>query len=286
MSEKWQEIYKPEEIKAIQRIEMDSLAVFAKVCKALNIEFFLYGGSLLGAVKYQGFVPWDDDLDVCLLRRDYDRLLREGPVLLPPAYELQEPTIHPVTPFPYAKFRRKDTVMVEYPFRKLPMNHGIYFDVYPIDNIPDDDEVYRQQHAKLQELAIRFLQRQSWRPAAPVSSPKEAILAGLGVAKHLRCSLLSHHKLVREMYEVMTAYNSQPTRRQGNYFYPEPVNFFDGVLPAVEVPFEGIMVKLPRGYQVNLENRYGDITQLPPEEERIGHRPWRLDLGKEASNVH
>ena len=286
MSEKWREIYKPEEIKAIQRIELDSLEVFSGVCRKLGIDFFLYGGSLLGAVKYQGFVPWDDDLDVCLMRRDYDKLLRQGPALLPPEYELQEPTIHPVTPFPYAKFRRKDTVMVEYAFRKLPMNHGIYFDVYPIDNIPDDDEVYRAQHEKLQALAIRFREHQCWRPFAPISSLREAALAALGVAKHLRSRRISHHKLVREMYEVMTAYNTVQTRRQGNYFFPEPVNYFDGVLPPVEMPFEGVTMKLPRGYEVNLTNRYGDITQLPPEEERVGHKPYRLDLGKEALNVH
>ena len=94
MTEAWEAYYTEKELKMIQKIELDSLDVLSKVCEKLNIKFFLYGGSLLGAVKYGGFVPWDDDLDVALVRKDYEKLIKEGPALLPEGYELQEPRLN------------------------------------------------------------------------------------------------------------------------------------------------------------------------------------------------
>ena len=279
MGEKWQELYSDSDIKKIQEIELDSLTVFSDLCKKLNIEYYLYGGSMLGAIKYNGFVPWDDDLDIALMRHDYDKLIKEGPSLLPDDYELQEPSINKITPYPYIKFRRKDTTMVEYAAYRLKMNHGVYFDVYPIDNIPDDEELYKHQHRKLQRLVRIFLLRQRGGLTRPVTSLRLFLKAVIKYSIYCMLQFIPHDYLVSKMYNTMVAYNNITTKRQGNYFYPRAVNYFDGILPAVEVLFEMRKEKIPKGYEVNLRNRYGDYSILPPEDQRIGHRPYILEIG-------
>lgn len=278
MTEAWRTYYTEQELVEIQKIELESLDVLLKVCKELKLDFFLYGGSLLGAVKYGGFVPWDDDLDVALMRCDYEKLLKEGPALLPNGYEFQEPRLNNKTPYPYIKLRKTDTTMVEYMYRNISMNHGVYFDIYPIDNLPDDDVELHKLQKKILKLT-RILQR---RQTASLFSPTNGVRGGikriLVFAKHMLYKMIPHRYLIKKMNSIMTKYNNIDTMRQGNLFFPGPVNYFDGIYPPVEVIFEGRTMLIPSGYKVNLKNRYGDITQDPPEEKRVGHRPYILNL--------
>ena len=73
MREKWQEIYTDVQLKRLQQILVDNLKVFIDVCNKLNIEYIVYGGTLLGTIKYNGLVPWDDDIDVAMPRKDYEK---------------------------------------------------------------------------------------------------------------------------------------------------------------------------------------------------------------------
>lgn len=281
MAEAWTEYYSEAELAQIQRTELASLDVLSAVCKKLKIDFFLYGGSLLGAVKYGGFVPWDDDLDVAMMREDYEKLLQEGPALLPEGYVLQEPRINKRTPYPYIKLRRTDTVMVEYMYRNIKINHGVYFDIYPIDNVPDDDEELEKAHKKLMKL-IRILQRrQTTSLFVPTYGWRGVVKKSLAIIKFALFRTIPHSYLISKMNKVMTKYNSLKTSRQGNLFFPRPVNYFDGVYPPEEVNFEGRKMLIPRGYKTNLSNRYGDITKEPPIERRVGHKPYILELNLE-----
>ncbi len=281
MKEAWRTYYTEQELAEIQKIELESLDVLSKVCKTLKIDFFLYGGSLLGAVKYGGFVPWDDDLDVALLRSDYEKLLKEGPSLLPEGYELQEPRLNKRTPYPYTKLRKKDTVMVEYMYRNININHGVYFDIYPIDNLPDDDEELSKLQKQLLKIVLVWQRRQTASLNCPVKGIKKSIRKCLELAKHILFRMIPHRYLINKMNDIMTKYNDTETLRQGNLFFPKPVNCFDGIYPLIEVEFEGRKMLIPKGYEINLENRYGDITQEPPEEDKVGHRPYILNLNLE-----
>lgn len=281
MTEAWEAYYTEKELKMIQKIELDSLDVLSKVCEKLNIKFFLYGGSLLGAVKYGGFVPWDDDLDVALVRKDYEKLIKEGPALLPEGYELQEPRLNKKTPYPYIKLRKTNTTMVEYMYRNIKINHGVYFDIYPIDNLPDDDEELLSNQNQLLKLIHILQRRQTASLFYPVNGLRGCIKKALVFVKFVLMRTIPHQYLVKKMNAVMTKYNGTETKRQGNLFFPGPVNYFDGIYPPIEVDFEGRKMLIPRGYKINLQNRYGDITKDPPKEKRVGHRPYILKLNLE-----
>lgn len=278
MQAAWTEYYSDEEIKKIQKIELKSLEVFDDICHKLNIQYFVYGGTLLGTIKYQGFVPWDDDLDIAMLRDDYELFLQKAPALLPEMYEIQHPSNNRRTPYPYIKFRRTDTAMVDYPNSNIKINHGVYFDIYPLDNIPDEEEEYKRLFNKMKWLRMVFVLRQNYRLMQPAKSPKDRILLLIRIILFLILHLIPHSYIVNEMRQTMITANSHETKRQGNYFFHSPTNHFDGIFPVVKGKFEGRTVNVPAGYRENLKNRYGDISKLPPIEKRVGHKAYVLNL--------
>lgn len=280
MSDAWNDYYTSEEIKKIQAIELHSLDVLKTVCDKLNIRFFMYGGSLLGAVKYHGFVPWDDDLDIAMLRSDYEKFIREGPKLLHAEYEIQHPKTNKKTPYNYIKFRRTDTALVEYRNHRIKMNHGVYFDIYPIDNLPDDYAALLQQKLTYDKWVYLFLIRQNFRLDKKVSSWKDFILLSINIFQSTIAHMLPLNFIMGKIDAISTRYNRQTTHYQGNLTFPKPVNFFNGV-DFEEAEFENRTVYIPSGYRINLTNRYGDISRLPPEEKRVGHKPYIFYLGED-----
>lgn len=280
MADAWNDYYSEDDIQKIQRIELQSLDVLEGICKELNIRFFMYGGSLLGTVKYQGFVPWDDDLDIAMLRLDYEKFIQEAPKLIPAEYELQHPKTNKRTPYNYIKFRRKDTALVEYRNHKIKMNHGVYFDIYPIDNLPDDYHAYLKQKLDYDKWVRIFLIRQNYLPDKKVSCWKDRVVLSIRFCQSMIARLLPLQYVMGRIDAISTRYNNQITANQGNLTFPKPVNYFNGV-DFVEAQFENRKVYIPSGYRINLLNRYGDINRLPPVEKRVGHKPYILDLGEE-----
>jgi len=280
MAEKWKDVYTQEQIQKIQKLELKNLKVLQDVCRQLNIEFIVYGGSLIGAVRHKGFVPWDDDLDVAMLRVDYMKFVEKAPALLPEEYYLQTPYNDKKTPYAYSKLRLRGTKCVEYVHHRIKTEHGIYVDIYPIDRMPDEDEKILQGFKEYQRLIYYYVIRQS--PYPPV--------AGGGVKRKLKnmakrmvsaaLHLIPQRYFINRIDAVMTRYNHLDTERWGNLFYPEPKNLFYDLLPFEDGEFEGSSVKLPRNWDRHLTSRYGNYMEFPPEEERIGHKPYLLDFGK------
>lgn len=277
--EKWREVYTEEQIKKVQEIELKNLSVLKNVCAKLGIEFFAYGGTLIGAVRHKGFIPWDDDLDVAMMRADYDKFVSEAQNYLPKEYELQTPYNTPKTPYPYTKLRLKGTKYIEYGYHKLNIEQGIYIDIYPIDNLSDDEALYLKQFKQYQRLVKLYVWRQcpylnNRNKSAKIFIKKAFKFAVCGALK-----LIPRKYLLKRIYEVSTRYNSCQTEKKGNLNFPRPANFFYNILPFEDGEFNGESIMLPGGWDQHLRSRYGDYMQLPPEEKRLGHRPYVLDFG-------
>ncbi|AWB33020.1 LicD family protein [Orrella marina] len=111
------------------------LVEFDRVCQKLGIPYQLGAGTLLGAVRHQGFVPWDDDADVCLLRSDYERLLALGSSELSPGFFLQHAGSEPAHPWLFAKLRLDGTEFVCPETQARDIHQGIYLDIFPFDDV-------------------------------------------------------------------------------------------------------------------------------------------------------
>jgi len=279
MKEKWNEFYSVEQLKELQKIEKEDLQVLITICEKLGIEFFLYGGTLLGAVRHKGFIPWDDDVDVAMTRDNYMRFVREAPEILPHQYFLQSPYTDKKSPYSYTKLRRRGTRCIEYEHHKLNIEQGIYMDIYPVDNVPDDDILYEEQFFQIRKLFKLFAFRQCPYTSRPPIGFERKLRAFLKWILAYLLRLIPHKIWINRIDAIMTRFNETNTSRKGCLFYPKKENLFFNLFPLEKGEFEGLSVKLPNDWHTHLSMRYGDYMQMPPENQRFGHKPYIVDLG-------
>lgn len=278
MKEKWREFYSDEQLKKIQEIELENLKAFISVCEKLELDYFLYGGTLLGAVKYHGFVPWDDDIDIALPRESYERLIKEGPQVIPESYFLQNPYNCKECPYPYTKWRKRGTKYVEYSNRNLPIETGIYMDIYPVDRIPVSEKDRKRQFNSVRRWIFVYVCRQS-----RLYDKEEHGIKGhiKNVARFIACNLLKifpQKYCIGQIDKYMKMYNKEGAGRCAALNSPNYDNIYDAIYPLERGKFNDIDVLLPNDYQSHLERRYGDINLLPPDEEKVGHIPYILEM--------
>ena len=255
----------PSLIERIHQVELGNLAQFAHLCQQLDLPYFLMGGSLLGAIRHQGFIPWDDDVDVGLLRADYDRFLAAAPDLLDGShYFLQTPTSDENYALSYAKLLDRNTYIEE----KRNVNNarkGIFIDIFPLDRIPTDVTAQREQLGKFQLLNTRILLQLRYHL---VDNPLRKLQSPL---KPEQVTAVNELKAQREA--VMTQYQDDETLPQvknlaSQYAYDKEIYSVAELTDLTPVPFEQLTVQVPTQYDTILMRLYGDYHQLPPENQQ------------------
>ena len=279
MEELWKKYYTSEQLKRLQKIELDNLRVFIEVCKKLELTYFVYGGTLLGVEKYSGFIPWDDDIDVALPRESYDKFVNYASNYLPEGYFIQNPYNCPNCPYPYTKLRRRGTAFVEYTNRNVKIETGVYIDIYPVDVIPDDETLRKKQFKRVRKWILIYLCRQT-----PLYDRKVPGRLGFlkRVVKWVICHALKgfpQQYCAERIDHYMKMYNGTDNKRFAALNSPNYNNFYIKLFPLEKARFEDVDVFIPGNWKEHLKMRYGDYTNLPPEDERCGHVPYILDLG-------
>ena len=279
MAAKWEEYYTKEQLKKLQDIERDNLRVFIDVCSKMNLDYFVYGGTLLGVEKYNGMIPWDDDIDVALPRDSYDKFVKEASSLLPVGYIIQTPDNCASTPFSYTKLRNTNTKYVEYIHRNIKMETGIYIDIYPVDKIPDDEILRRKQFKK----AHRWLFVYDCRQSRLYDKKEEGLLGAFkNMLKWVICNglkIFSQRYCMKKINHYMQMYNNTDSKRYAALHSPKYNNIYLKLFPLQEAYFDGIKVRVPNDYKTHLFMRYGDYSAMPDEKDQVGHVPYILDLG-------
>ena len=274
--EKWQDIYTKDDLIKLQSIEKNLLKDFISICEKLNIEYFIYGGTLLGQVKYGGMIPWDDDIDVALTRDNYNRFLNEAPKILPDSLVLQTPYNEKKSPFSYTKLRKKNTLFIEKYNHKLKIDKGVYIDIYPVDNIPDDDILRKKQWNKSQFFCKLYYLRQCIHADLKEDNLNK-FFKHFFVYNILR--ILPQSFYVKLIDKEMTKYNKCVTKRKSCLFSPNYDNIYVNLYPLVKKKFDDIEVMMPNCYDDHLRKRYGnDYMEFYPENKRIGHVPYKYSF--------
>lgn len=273
--EKWEEIYTRDQLKLLQNIENRSLREFDRVCKVLNLQYILYGGTLLGAIKYRGFIPWDDDIDVAMQRDDYEKFIKYSEKIISNDYIIQTPYNEKRSPFAYCKMRLKGTKYIEKYNHKLNIEKGIYIDIYPIDDIPDDEVLRLKQFNKVQFLLKLYYFRQ----CLHVDMKCKKILIIKHTIMFFILRLYPQTFLVNRIDRVMKKYNNKGFKRKSCLFYPKIDNIYEKFMPFSSCEFQHFNYLIPCDYDNHLKLRYGNYKELPPKNERIGHKPYVLDFG-------
>ncbi len=279
MGELWEKYYTPEQLKLLQKIELDNLRVFINICEKLDLTYFVYGGTLLGAEKFKGLIPWDDDIDVALTRESYVKFVKEASNFLPEGFFIQNPYNCPECPYPYTKLRRRGTKYVEYTNRNVDIETGIYIDIYPVDKIPDNETLRRKQFKNVRKWIFIYQCRQT-----PLYDRKVPGKFGFikQVVKWIVCHavrVFPQEYCIRKIDYFMGLYNGTEAQRYGALNSPNYDNIYLHLFPLGKAQFEDIEVNVPGDWKTHLYMRYGDYSQMPPEDQRCGHVPYILEFG-------
>lgn len=264
------------DLREIQLVELGILLEFDRVCKALELPYILCFGTLLGAVRHKGFIPWDDDVDVVMLRDDYERFLREAPALVKVPYFLQTIDTEPEYPFAFAKLRDSSTTFIEKMTVGRRINHGVFIDVFPFDGVPESYPVRRLGWYLLSAVGrVGFLKAFDSR-SVPRSDIERMIAKLIPLSDRrvmrLYSRLISLKGSGKAKHVAHSVYPTIPMRR---FVYPKK-----WVEDSIDMEFEGHMFPVPRNYDGILSMVYGDYMTPPPEEHRIAHHPM---CGKSVS---
>lgn len=256
----------------LKQCELAMLQAFISVCGQLGLKYYLAEGSLLGAVRHQGFIPWDDDIDVAMPRGDYERFLREAQALLPSCYFVQSLDSEPSYPANFAKIRDCRTTFIESSVKDLPINHGVYIDIFPLDFVPRQPRV-RKLVSLVDRLCYMRIAQVFTLPTK--NQPKRSLPKRI---KH-QIGRLGTRLLFPTMRQALAAQKRLYTAcKQGDHL----VNYSSAwkqreIMPTewygdgAELPFEGIAVRVPAEYDKWLTQVYGDYMTPPPVGQRVGH---------------
>ncbi|WP_026460483.1 LicD family protein [Schaalia suimastitidis] len=275
----------PELLQKIHTLLLKMLKDFDRVCRELGIEYTVYGGTCIGAVRHQGFIPWDDDVDVLMTRKEYERFLKEAPAILPSEYRLDNTQTTPNYPFMFTKLGLKGTLLVPEFAKNSSYRMPVSLDILPLDKIPFDEKQFRA------------MSRQTWiwgRLLYVQGTPTPYLIDTFGLKRiaiytattivHWTMRLLGINSryLQKKWDRAARRYEDSDSRRYADFSMRDPWNWavdHEELFPALEVPFENITVKIQREYDAVLKRSYGEYMELPPEEKRRNHRPCEIDFG-------
>lgn len=253
------------EIHELQNIELNILLDVDKFCRDHKIKYFLGEGTLLGAVRHNGFIPWDDDVDIIMLREDYEYFLSMAPTLLSPKYEVQHSTTVDNYWSPFIKIRLLDENQKyrQQHIAHLTSHNGAYIDVFPLEFVPEEMSL----KCRLQSTKIRFFRGML------------SLKLGLRKPKNLKQYIM---KMIGFIYSVKTIhikldnefnrYNSGAKNYVANLASYHKLE--SQIVPAeiykesVDCDFEGNKLPIPKNYDYLLKKIYGDYMKLPPVNER------------------
>ncbi len=279
--------YQPDVLKKLQKYELEILRDFVKICEENNLTYFGFAGTGIGAIRHGGFIPWDDDIDMGILREDYIKL-RE---IIQKDYSDKYTFVDATTYNDYANMNAhivlNGTKFVEATAKNAKYPQGIFLDIFPFDNAPAD-EATREKYVRNVWFMSKFLiVKHTPFPVLPFKKGIKAKLCHTVTAIawfFLNLFCVSHKFLYNKLYNFATKYNNKDT---GYYYYScsssrqGSVYNKEDLYPLKKLKFEDIDLDFPKNIEKALTRVYGDFMTPPPPEKRVNHCPNILEFPKE-----
>ena len=247
-------------------IELRLFEKFKRICEKYDLSYFLIGGAAIGAVRHQGFIPWDDDLDIGMPRSDFDKLMKVKDELGNEVFVEYGLNDSCTEFYHFCRIRDKNSTGYIREQYKRPGVHGVFIEIYPFDNVPNLRAIRRIQWT-CSQLLIQILYHRVYNSKLREKAKKVDFFLRIFSTKsiyrlwYMSCAVLN--KCKTKMVDTVSIPN----------YSPSEVDFFfaKDIADTIEVPFEDTTAKIPIGNDRCLRKTYGDYMQLPPEDQRGTH---------------
>lgn len=264
------------QLRKLQLCQLHMLEEIDRICEKEGLTYYLFGGSAIGAVRHGGFIPWDDDLDIAMYRKDYERFQKVMIEKHSDRFFLQSSETDPYYPRVIAKVRLKGTVQQERSYESLKCDNGIYIDVFPIDYVAHSDGAGMWLRGKIVRLCFAYKTVSCGSDNGHNMGLKKALRSVV------RCVPVSW--IDNLMNYVCTKDDGEPraysTVFLSGYGWKRQMHQSETIGSGKKIRFESGMFNAPADIDTFLRRIYGDYMQLPPAEKRIAHKLTQIDFGK------
>lgn len=281
--------YEPEVIRRVQQTELEILKDFMAVCDAHQLRYFAVAGTGIGVMRHGGFIPWDDDIDIALPRRDFDIAIQLVKEQLSDKYYVLNTEEDPNYPLMSTRLCKKGTRFQEYALKGVDCPFGIFLDLYAYDNVADGKFAYTVQAWTAWFWSKLLILRSIPHPYLGFTGWKARAAQGICGFVHGAMKVLhvSPRWIYKRCIRQCRKYNHVHTKRMGYLCDTSPhwnTMAKDKTFPLVKHKFEDIELNFPKDIHGMLVNFYGDYMKMPPVEKRKTHYPYILDFG-DGKNV-
>ena len=275
--------YDPATLKRLQGVLLEMLDDFIALCAKHGLRWWTDAGTTIGALREGGMVPWDDDIDLCFLRKDYDRFLELVEKEWGGKYYILDADRFPAYPMMTARMCLRGTKFREECMRGLDAPFGIFLDLYCYESLDGDPKAARRQWGRAWFWGKLMVLRAVRSPVLYFGGVKAALVRAACLVGHYALRLLTTQAFLhRRAKHWGRLCEGRATERVFFPFASKPfVNDIrlDEIFPTREVPFDGRTVNVPKGADAYLRKEFGDYMVRPPEEQRHNHPPAELDFG-------
>lgn len=256
-----------DKIKELQQIELTILKEFDCICTKYGISYFLVGGSLLGCIRHKGFIPWDDDIDVGMLRDEYDKFIKVCKTDLNDSYFFQDMMSENNCGLVFGKIRKNNTILSEEYSYHLPFHQGVWIDIFPYDNVSNNKWIRTFHYYNVLIMKNLYIIKCGYKNPHPESKVYFLVYT---ICKFIG-KPFSLKFYINRLDKLMRKYNHKNTE----YAFP-----FGGAYPKKDTIKKNILLQVERrefnnfecmalcDYHTYLTQLYGDYMVLPPIEKR------------------
>ncbi|MGN1311389.1 MAG: phosphorylcholine transferase LicD [Bacilli bacterium] len=267
--------YDKKTLDKLHEVELEILDEFTKICKKHNLNYFLTGGTMLGAVRHEGFIPWDDDIDIGMPRHDYDLFVKYAQTELDKKYYLDCYETNKNYYLPFSKIKKNNTIFDEESTHHIDNHKGIFIDIIPFENAKKQDSLTQ----KIQAILVRNIQETIFCKidVRKIKNTRHPLLTRIlnifskQTLMNVQNKLLHMNKDDNSEYLVALA---------GTYGYQKETSKRSVFLPGKKIKFNNREYYGMNDPDAYLTKIFGNYMELPPKDKRVNHVPLKIDFGE------
>lgn len=269
----------------VQNVEHEIMQQIIAICRRHDLTFFAIGGTALGAVRHQGFIPWDDDIDIGMPREDYEAFLRYAAQELPQDYYIQNFSTEKASPFYFTKIRKNGTRFVEYYLKDVDIHQGIFVDVFPFDNVPKNKFLCNLHFRFCRTLYQLYLCKSLTTVCSSRFQQADNYKGKLRKVLHFLLLPIPKKWMFRWLDRSVQLFNGKDALEISHIVRRRLRVKLEDLYPVCYLPFGDYEMPVPKDYDAYLKAQFGDYSVLPPEDKRYGHLPYLVEFETQEESV-